>query len=95
VAIGNAVFQETENSIVVSVPANKKRKRFAKLTLTQTAVKEEELVAYLPEPLCNENDDPLAYWRTNKTRFPLLAKFSKNYLGLQTTSKEVEGAFSK
>ena len=31
----------------------------------------------------------------NKTRFPILAKMARDYLALQTTSKDVEGTFSK
>lgn len=80
---------------MVSVPANNWRKRFAKLALTHTAAKQDELAAYLSEPLCDENDDPLAYWRTNKNRFPILARMARDYLALQPTSKDVEGTFSK
>ena len=64
-----------ENSIpIVTAPANNKRKRFAKLTNT---VKQDELATYLSESLWDENDDPLTYWRLNKTRFPILSKMAR------------------
>ena len=79
-------------AVEVAAPssANKKRKRLLLLT---ESVNQDELTAYLSEPLANV--DPLDYWRTNKTRFPILARMARDYLALQPTSKDVEGNFSK
>ena len=53
-----------------------------------------ELITYLQEKR-NVNVDPLDYWRANKDRFPILAIMARDYLALQSTSKDVKGNFSK
>jgi hypothetical protein len=86
---------EVQNSISVTIGPPAKKPKFLRNLKTTNAVKNNELATYLSEPLCDENDDPLTYWRLNKTRFPILAKMARDYLALQPTSKDVEGSFSK
>ena len=71
-------------------PVSKRQKRFATKVAGQN-----ELTKYLQEDRVREKDNPLDYWRANKTRFPILAKMARDYLALQPTSKDVEGNFSK
>jgi len=78
------------NDVTIAPPA--KRLKFFK---NLKPIKQNELATYLSESLCDENDNPLDYWRLNKTRFPILAKMARDYLALQPTSKDVEGNFSK
>ena len=56
---------------------------------------QDELESYLKEGRAYAVDDPLAYWRDQKSRFPILARMARDYLALQPTSKDVEGTFSK
>ena len=91
-------LDEDSTTAVVEVPtpapapANLKRKRMAAVTNT---VVQDELTIYISETVVDENSDPMAYWKLNKTRFPILARMARDYLALQPTSKDVEGIFSK
>lgn len=76
--------------VATSVSA-KKRKRFD----NHYSDVQEELTTYLEERRSNPGENPLDYWRVNKTRFPILAAMARDYLVLQPTSKDVEGNFSK
>jgi hypothetical protein len=82
-----ATLQEAPS---VAPPPTKKHKRFV-----QDLPPQDELTIYLTEPRISGNSNPLDYWRSNKTRFPILAKMARDYLALQPTSKDVEGTFSK
>lgn len=55
---------------------------------------ETEVTAYLREPVIEGEDDPLAWWRSNHTRFPLMAKVSRKYLCICATSTSSERLFS-
>ena len=37
----------------------------------------------------------LIWWKTNEQRYPILSKMAKDYLAIQCSSKDTEGAFSK
>ena len=52
-----------------------------------------ELEMYLEEPRVNVPD--LEYWKTNESRFPVLAQMARNYLAIQGTNRDIEGTFSK
>ena len=79
----------TNAAVKLPTPAFTSNKRKRLLSLTES----DELTAYLSEPVVNV--DPLAYWRLNKIRFPILAKMARDYLALQPTSKDAEENFSK
>lgn len=53
-----------------------------------------ELQIYLEEPKVTLKGD-LMYWKTNESRFPVLAQMARNYLGIQGTNRDVEGTFNK
>ena len=89
-------YSQKFSSLPVSVqteapPPTKKLKRFA----NDDDDVQEELNTYLEERRSKNYENPLDYWRVNKTRFPILAKMARDYLALQPTSKDVEGTFSK
>lgn len=42
----------------------------------------------------NENFDPYKYWRSMHYRWPTLALFARNYLGMEATSIQAESSFS-
>jgi hypothetical protein len=69
----------------------KKQKRFA----DDWERDGDELTTYLQERRAKSADNPLDYWRVNKSRFPILATMARDYLCLQPTSKDIEGNFSK
>ncbi|CAH1771066.1 4279_t:CDS:2, partial [Entrophospora sp. SA101] len=48
---------------------------------------QDELERYLQLPIVtNENIDPLNWWKTHQTEFPMLARIAKDYLTVQATS---------
>ncbi|XP_067284005.1 zinc finger BED domain-containing protein 4-like [Pseudorasbora parva] len=53
-----------------------------------------EMSAFFSEPLIPLREDPLLWWKTNKQRFPLLAKTAKVYLCAPPTSVPSERLFS-
>lgn len=54
----------------------------------------EELTRYLQEETIDTSDDPLAWWRNNEARYPLLATVAKKYLCICATSTPSERVFS-
>jgi hypothetical protein len=54
-----------------------------------------ELDAYLAEPLDDKKKDILKFWEENKLRFPLLFELSCKYLCIPATSCASERVFSK
>ena len=53
-----------------------------------------ELDTYLAEPRITNEHDPLAWWRLNKHRFPLLWRLARRYLSAPATSVPSERLFS-
>ncbi len=70
-------------------------KRKAKATILQKRARAgEELARYLQEETIDTSDDPLAWWRNNEARYPLLATVVKRYLCICATSTPSERVFS-
>lgn len=70
-------------------------KRKAKATiLPKRARAGEELTRYLQEETIDTSDEPLAWWRNNESRYPLLATIAKKYLCICPTSTPSERIFS-
>lgn len=55
---------------------------------------EEELKKYLEVPPLSLSENPLSWWRTHQTAFPLLAGLAKRYLCIPGTSVAAERVFS-
>ena len=54
-----------------------------------------EFERYLQLPLIvNQQINPLNWWKTHQTEFPILAKIAKDYLAIQATSVPCEQPFS-
>ncbi|XP_056450354.1 zinc finger BED domain-containing protein 4-like [Gadus chalcogrammus] len=60
----------------------------------QTSATAQQLDCYLSEALIPRSDDPLTYWRTNRGRFPELARMARRYLAAPCTSTDSERLFS-
>ena len=53
-----------------------------------------ELTRYLQEEPIDPNDNPLAWWRNNQERFPLLSTVARKYMCICATSAPSERVFS-
>jgi hypothetical protein len=53
-----------------------------------------QVKAYLSSPVIDEDDDPLAWWKSNKESFPYLLPLARHYLGIAATETESERMFS-
>ncbi|KAG9280417.1 zinc finger BED domain-containing protein 1-like [Astyanax mexicanus] len=53
-----------------------------------------ELTIYEQEPTVDGDDDPLAWWRTNSKRLPIMARLARKYLCVCATSTPSERVFS-
>ena len=82
---------DLQNTVDTAPLTLNKRKRF----VINDYFQETELDLYLQERRSKEFENPLEYWKINKTRFPILARMARDYLALQPTSKDIEGNFSK
>ncbi|OWZ13625.1 DNA binding protein [Phytophthora megakarya] len=51
---------------------------------------EKELSAFLSLPVSERNVDPLAWWKTNQLRFPLIAPYAEMILSLPAASSSGE-----
>ncbi|EGZ05908.1 hypothetical protein PHYSODRAFT_533271 [Phytophthora sojae] len=51
---------------------------------------EKELSAFLSLPVSERNVDPLAWWKTNQLRFPLIAPYAEMVLSLPAASSSGE-----
>ena len=60
----------------------------------RTSSTAQQLDGYLSEVPIPRSDNPLAYWRNNKGRFPDLAKMARKYLSAPCTSTDSERLFS-
>jgi hypothetical protein len=54
----------------------------------------DELSLYLDEARSSEETNPLDYWKINLTKFPVLAKMAKIYMGFPASSGDLERTFS-
>ncbi len=59
------------------------------------AIHVDEVASYLALPKIHHDDCPLIWWKTNKTRFPVLSKLAKKYLAVPATSTPSERLFSE
>ncbi|CAB5131700.1 unnamed protein product [Rhizophagus irregularis] len=55
----------------------------------------DEVANYLALPKIHHDDCPLTWWKTNKTRFPVLSKLARKYLAIPATSTPSERLFSE
>lgn len=53
-----------------------------------------EIQKYMLEQPVDRNDNPLAWWHNNESRFPLLALVANKYLSIPSTSSPSERVFS-
>ena len=60
-----------------------------------TARDEQEFQDYLQAPRISAANDPLEWWKANRTRFPTLFPMAKSFLGCPATTAELERVFSK
>jgi len=54
-----------------------------------------EFSRYDKVPQISSKSDPLAFWKTNKTKYPAAAKLARRYLAIPATSVPSERVFSK
>jgi hypothetical protein len=55
----------------------------------------DEVKAYITsQTICDENLDPLEWWRINESQFPHLSKMARDYLAIPATSVPSEQCFS-
>jgi len=59
------------------------------------AIHIDEVASYLALPKIHHDECPLMWWKTNKTRFPILSKLAKKYLAVPATSTPSERLFSE
>ena len=64
------------------------------VTLTEEQRANAEVTAYLQEDALDGDSDPLAWWKANENRFPLMAKIASKYLCICATSSPSERVFS-
>lgn len=53
-----------------------------------------EFKIYLSLPLCDEDTDPLTWWKSNQLQFPTLSNMARDYLAIPATSVPSEEIFS-
>jgi hypothetical protein len=58
------------------------------------AASDAELHSYDLEPRLDRQDNPLAWWGRNRTRFPILANMARSFLACPATSVQSERVFS-
>jgi len=62
---------------------------------SESKVPETEVTRYLVQSLAQDNTDILIWWKPHSKEFPILSTMAKDYLAIQCSSKDTEGAFSK
>ncbi|XP_026083928.1 zinc finger BED domain-containing protein 1-like [Carassius auratus] len=87
-----------------SPPKKKKKKNLADLLGMRRAQSsnpvpkriraDTEVTRYLQEEALDLHSDPLAWWRDNQARFPLLSKVARKYMSICATSTPSERVFS-
>jgi hypothetical protein len=55
---------------------------------------EEEYTLYLKDNISSKEEEPLAYWKNNSHRFPILSILARQYLAIPATSAAIERVFS-
>ena len=61
---------------------------------TKNASYEREVIHYLVEPVEDQKEDPLNFWKVNVERFPNLSILASTHLGVPASSTPVERLFS-
>ena len=49
---------------------------------------------YILSPTCNEDTDPLEWWKINENQYPRLSKMARDFLAIPSTSVPSEQCFS-
>ncbi|XDV29576.1 hypothetical protein PO909_032683 [Leuciscus waleckii] len=96
--------EQNEEADIVVDPQPKRKKTLASLlkrksdtvtvNLTIPEMVVSEISTYAQESPIHAEQDPLAWWKENQSRFPLLAKVAKKYLCVCATSCASERVFS-
>jgi len=72
----------------------KKRNQTQSTPIPKRLRADTELTKYLQEEAMDSHSDPLAWWRDNQSRYPLLAKIARKYMAICATSTASERVFS-
>ena len=91
--------QPTEPSQNICQPPSKKKKLFGFMDDMETeesrSTRESgEFEDYLNDTNFEKNENPLKFWKANASKYPLLAKIARVYLGVPATSAPIERVFS-
>lgn len=76
------------------------KKRFTERALKKYADRpgaeliRDEIAQYLAQPAVDINEDPLQWWRTHKSLFPVLARLARKFLCIPASSAPVERVWS-
>src|SRR3989337_2503174 len=60
-----------------------------------SSIRIDEIASYLALPKVHPDECPLMWWKTNRTRFPILSKVARKYLAIPATSTPSERLFSE
>ena len=71
-----------------------KKKKDSHHLATQHNKDEHELALYLSAPYIDRKDNPLNWWKINKSQFPILSKLARDYLAIPAMSTSSERLFS-
>ncbi|XDV32938.1 hypothetical protein PO909_003585 [Leuciscus waleckii] len=103
-AMSTAAAGEGEGGSAPSSPPKKKKKNLADLLgkrkvqssspVPKRIRADTEVARYLQEEALDLHSDPLAWWRDNQARFPLLSKVARKYMTICATSTPSERVFS-
>lgn len=103
VTAGASTVAESSAQDGAVAPPPAKRKTLGDLLKTQKGTsapmpkrvpEDAELKRYLQEEPIDSNADPLAWWRDNQNRFPLLCKVARKYMCICAKSTPSERVFS-
>ncbi|KUF97970.1 Adrenodoxin [Phytophthora nicotianae] len=88
---GNAVaLADDEDDDLLSHLPSESSKSSLQAENEMVATWEKELSAFLSLPVSERNVDPLAWWKTNQLRFPLIAPYAEMVLSLPAASSSGE-----
>jgi hypothetical protein len=54
----------------------------------------DEFQTYILSPPCDENTNPLEWWKSNESQYPRLSKMARDFLAIPSTSVPSEQCFS-